>query len=312
MGVVGTGNISAVFNGTANLEAKDEATVVAKISGVVKEILVEEGYYVRQGQILARLDDEQQKYKLNQAFANLNKLKSEYQRNEELFRKQLISADTYDKVKYDYESLKASYDLAELELKYAAIRAPINGVISERFVKTGNMITINEPTFKITDFDPLNALLYVPERHLSKLAKNQSVELAVDAIPGSRFTGHVERISPVVDPGSGTFKVTIEVRDPQRELKPGMFGRVNIVYDVHQSTLLVPKEAVITEDKQTSVFIIRGDTIAFRQKVTMGYTNTTHLEILNGLKEGDTVVTIGQASLKDRTKVQIIPKMAVN
>lgn len=302
------GDIAAVFSGTATLEAENEATVVAKAPGVVKQILVEEGNYVSKGQILAKLDDEQQVYRLNQAKANLNRLQNEYDRSKGMFEKNLISADAFDKVKFDFEAIKASYDLADLDLKYAAIRAPISGVVSNRYIKVGNMIQLNQQTFRITDFDPLNAILFVPERHLNKLAKGQKVKIGVDALSNYSFEGVIDRISPVVDPQSGTFKVTAIVRDPGNKLKPGMFGRVNIIYDVHAKTLLVPKEAVMTEDKESSVFVIQ-DTIAFRRMVKIGYINTTHLEITDGLQVGDTIVTIGQASLKDSARVEVIPSV---
>ena len=106
IGNVEVGNVAAVFSGTANLEAEGEATVVAKVSGVVRKIYVEEGMNVKEGQILAKLDDEQLIFRLNQARADLNKLKNEFKRSEELFAKNLISADAFDKVKYDNESKK--------------------------------------------------------------------------------------------------------------------------------------------------------------------------------------------------------------
>ncbi len=309
--LVKTGSISAVFSGTANLEAENEATVVAKVSGTIKRIKVEEGDYVKMGQILAKLDDEQLKFKLNQAKANLEKIRNDDARSEKLFKKNLISADAFDKVKYEFEALKAAHDLATLELDYSGIRAPISGIIAERFVKEGNMININEPTFKITDFDPLHAILHVPERHLSKLKTGQEVDLKADALDGILFSGHIKRISPVVDPNTGTFKVTIEVADNSNKLKPGMFGRVNIIYDIHDNTTLVPKESVITEDKESAVFVVQ-DTIALKKIVETGYINSSHVEITNGLKEGDTVVTVGQASLKDSARVQIISQIATN
>ncbi len=306
---VKTGNISAVFSGTANLEAEGEAIVVAKVAGVVKSILSEEGDFVKKGQILAKLDDEQPVFRLNQAKANLNKIKNDMERNEKLYKENLISAEAFDKIKYEYESLKAAFDLARLEVNYTSIRAPISGVVSNRFIKEGNMININDPSFKITDFDPLNAILYVPERNISKLEKNQPVEFSVDAIPGLKFTGHVERISPVVDPNSGTIKVTIEIQDPLKKLKPGMFGRTNIIYKVHENTLLVPKEAILTEDKETSIYVIK-DSVAYRKIITCGYINTSFTEIIDGLTDGDTIVTIGQGSLKDSAKVQVISGLA--
>jgi RND family efflux transporter MFP subunit len=167
------------------------------------------------------------------------------------------------------------------------------------------MINQNDATFRITQFRSLNAILHVPERQMGKLQRGQRVNLNFDALSEKSFDGYVERISPIVDPSSGTIKVTVRMSDPQRLLKPGMFGRVNIIYDIHNETLLIPKEAVITEDRESYVYIVK-DTLVFQQNVKTGFTNATHLEILNGLSEGDTVVTIGQTSLKDSAKVQII------
>jgi len=304
-------DVSAFFSGTATLEAEEEAVVVARVPGVVKEILAEEGDRVKRGQILARLDDEQLRFRLNQAQADFNKLSKEHERSEELFRKNLISADAYDKVKFEYEAIKAALDLAQLELNYCAIRAPIDGIIASRFIKTGNMVNTNEQTFKITDFEPLNAMLFIPERHMRKLELRQPVSITVDAVPDNDFTGFVKLISPVIDPQSGTCKVTIEVNDPKNRLKPGMFGRVNIIYDTHHQTLLVPKEAILSEDKESALFVVR-DSIALRKVVNCGYVNGTHVEILDGVKEGDTVVTIGQASLKDSSQVDIIGGLTAN
>lgn len=304
---VAHGNVAAFFSGTATLEAEAEAMVVAKVPGVVKEILVEEGSYVRAGQVLARLDDEKLALQVQQAAANLRKLENDFHRNEELFNKSLISAEVHQRAQFEYESQKAAFDLAKLELDYAAIRAPINGVVAERRIKVGNMVLANVPAFKVTSFDPLLAVLFVPEREIGKLQANQAASLTVDAIAGAEFSGKIERISPVVDPTTGTVKVTIEVRDESKRLKAGMFGRVNIVHDVHTNTLMVPKDAVLSEDKESAVFVVQ-DSLAFRKVVKTGYANATHIEVLEGVKDGDTVVTTGHGSLKDSSKVEVISK----
>jgi membrane fusion protein (multidrug efflux system) len=301
------GTVSAFFSGSATLEAEGDAVVVARVSGVMKEILVEEGGYVQAGQVLAKLDDEKPSVKLAQEEANLRKIENDFKRNEELFSKKLISDEIYQRSKSEYESQKASFNLAKLEFDYTSIRAPISGVISERKIKVGNMILANQPTFRITDFDPLLALIHVPEREISKLRVGQSAVLKVDAVSNVEFFGKIDRISPIVDPSTGTIKVTVEVRDPSRILRPGMFGRVNIVYDVHLNTLIVPKESILAEDSESAVFVVR-DSVAYRQIVKTGYANTTHIEIVSGVNFGDTVVTTGQGSLKDSSKVEIVSR----
>jgi len=299
------GDISAFFTGTATLEAEEETQVVAKVGGVVKRILVEEGDYVTSGQILAKLDDEKIAVQVERARANLRNLEEEYRRSEELFNGRMISAQQFKKAKYDYERQKAEYDLTSLDLGYTSIRAPISGVVAERLIKVGNMVLANQPTFSVTGMDPLLAVLHVPERQLGKLKVGHPASLEVDAVQGECFLGQIDRISPVVDPATGTVKVTVEIRDRTRSLKPGMFARVNIVHDVHTDAMLVPKGAIIAEDRKSCVFVVR-DSTAYRQTVETGYVNSSHIEVLSGVDAGDTVVTIGKGGLKDSSRVEMV------
>lgn len=299
------GSVEAFFSGTSTLEVEDEAEVVAKVSGVVKQIMVEEGQTVKVGQVLARLDDEKLAVLVAQAEANFRKLENNYQRNQELFDRKLISAELFQAAKFEFESQKAAFDLVKLDLEYASIRAPITGVIAERHIKVGNMVLNNAVTFKITGFDPLRAVLYVPEREVAKLAVGQSSILNIDALEGELYRGSIERISPVVDPMTGTVKVTVSVRNPGKKLKPGMFVRVSISYDIHENALLVPKDAILAEDTESAVFVVQ-DSTAYRRIVTTGYSNETQLEVTSGLELGETIVTTGQGSLKDSAKVEIL------
>lgn len=303
--LVKRGDVDASYTATTTLEAQDEAVVVAKTEGVIKKIYVEEGQHVKAGDILAKLDDEKLLYQLEGAKANLDKKQHEFERNKELYSKHLISSNAYETSKFELAALKSAYDLAKLSVDYTAIRAPISGVVSKRFIKPGNMLTQNQQTFVITDFDPLLATLHVPERELSKLKDGQPAILSTDALPGQRFKGTIDRISPVVDPATGTFKVTVAMRDPSHYLKPGMFGRVNIVYDTRHDALLVPRSAVITEDTESNVFVIDKG-VAHRTAVDVGYTDGGAVQIVDGVKEGESVVTVGQTSLKDGAKVQIV------
>lgn len=172
-------------------------------------------------------------------------------------------------------------------------------------VKKGNMIGIDQQVFRVTDFDPIQAILYVPEHERSKIRKGQRAELLADAIPGTLFTGKVERISPTIDPTTGTFKVTIYMDQNQDFLRPGMFGRVKIVYDTRENTKMIPKAAIISEDETQSVFVIK-DSLAFRKTIRTGYINGTSIEVIDGLEDGEMVVTTGQGSLTDSTKVNIV------
>ena len=299
------GDIVAVYSGTAPIEAFAEADVIAKVAGEVREILVEEGDDVTRGQVLARLDGERLRLELNQSEANLHKLQRDYERNVDLKEKGLISSGDFDKIRYEMEALEASFNLAKLELDYTRIRAPIDGVISERFIRLGNTISVNEAAFRITSFDPLVAYLHIPEREYRNIAKDQLVGIDIDALQGQRVIASVTRVSPVVDPQTGTFKITIEISDDARRIKPGMFGRISIVYDQHENVLQIPRSALLEESGETSVFVVEDDK-AVRKYVQTGYSNRGMIEITDGLKDGDRVVTVGQVGLKEDAVVAVI------
>jgi len=326
------GSVRASYSGTAALEAEDDAQVVAQVGGVVQKILVEEGDVVREGQVLARLEDDQYRYELAQAEARLATLSEDVRRHRELLKERIVSDEAYQRVRNECDAQKSAADLAKLRLDRAAIKAPIGGVVAERLIKPGNMVTPNQPVFRITDFDPLWAVLHVPEKELARLRAGQAAVVTADALDGKGFGGTVLRISPTVAGGSGTFKATIEVHDETRTLKPGMFTRVSIVHDVHEGVLLVPKDAVLTEDVESSVFVVEEKTepkaaetkdgkkadltatpagpylAAVKRPVTLGYINTTHVEIVGGVQQGDRVVTTGIGSLKDGARIKIVGK----
>lgn len=305
---VSRGDISAYYANTATLEAEQEATVVAKVRGIINEIYVEEGDEVKAGQVLAKIEDEQYRIEAARAKATLDRLQNEFQRNKELYEKNLVAAETYQNSQYEYESQKAAYDLAQLNLEHTSIKSPISGVISERFVKVGNMIGTDQQVYRVTDFSPLQAILHIPEHEMAKIRKDQRAELWVDALPNQTFLGHVERISPVVDAETGTFKVTVYVDETKDMLRPGMFGRIKIVYDTRENARMIPKSAIMSEDLAQSVYVIR-DSLAFKKQIQTGYSNGVNVEVVSGLEDGEMVVTIGQGSLQDSTKVDVISNL---
>lgn len=302
---VETGTAAAFFSGTASLEAEDEATVVAQVGGVVENVFVEEGQMVKAGTPLVQLNDDRLRLEVQRAAVTLGKLQRVFERMQTMRDKQLVSAEEYEQVRSDFEAQEVAHDLAKLELEYATVRAPIDGMVSKRHVKTGNMVRTNDATFQITDFDPLWAVMHVPERELDKLRIGQPATLRLDALPARGFSGVVTLISPTVDPETGTFRVVVEVRDPSRTAKPGMFGRIRVQYDAREKALLIPKSAVIEEDDRTSVFVVQ-DSLAHRTSVRTGYTDENRVEILDGLTAGAMVVVSGNSALRDSAAVEIV------
>ncbi|MBT8086441.1 MAG: efflux RND transporter periplasmic adaptor subunit [Gammaproteobacteria bacterium] len=299
------GDIYAVYSGTAPIEAYAEADVIAKVEGEIREILVEEGDDVSKGQTMARLDGDRLRLELNESQARLRKLQRDFQRNRELQEKGLISQGDFEKIQYELEALEASNNLASLQLNYTQIRAPIDGVVSQRFVKRGNMARVGDRLFRVTSLDPLVAYLFAPEGKYKHLAPGQPVVMEVDALRGERFFAEVTRVSPVIDSDTGTFKITVEISDPGRRVKPGMFARISIVYDRHENALQVPRPAIVGNDEDISVFVVE-DGVAVRKPVQAGFSEQGMIEITAGLTDDEHIITVGQVGLKDGSKVTVI------
>jgi len=321
--------ISASYSGTAALVTDNEAQVTSKASGVLKKLLVEEGMTVHEGQLLAELDDSAAVASVAQAEALMHKADATFAYAEQSIKKNLIPKRDYDQANFDMLSQHAAYQTAKLQLAYTRIVAPVSGVIAERSVKLGNLIQINQNMFRIIGMDPLQAVLNVPERQLGILKVGQPVDLEADALSGRKFTGTILRVAPAVDAASGTFRVTCEFRG-QSGLKPGMFGRIEIVYDHRDDALTVPRAAVIEEDGETAVFVVdkapppapskdekkaeaKTDTkaavavdkfVAHRKLVKVGYSEGDTVEIRGGIDEGAQVITVGRNAVRDGTSVQ--------
>jgi membrane fusion protein (multidrug efflux system) len=301
---VGRRAIAASYAGTAPLDARAESQVVAKTSGVALGVLVEEGQRVRAGQVLVRLDSARAALQAAQTAAQMRKLESNYARSRQLSEQKLISANDIDQIKYDLENARAANRLANLELSYANVVAPIAGVVAQVSIKPGNFVQINSPIVRIVDIDKLEATLNVPERELATLKAGLPVTLRVDALPGRDFAGTVDRVAPVVDSGSGTCRV-ICAFDNAGVLQPGMFGRLQINYDQRADALVIPRNALLDDESQPAVYTVR-DGKAVRTPVTLGYVDGEWVEVRGGLKQGDPVVTAGKVALREGSPVQVI------
>ena len=300
--------IAASYSGTAPLEARGESQVVAKVSGVALSVLAEEGQPVRAGQTLVRLDAARSALQAAQSAAQVHKLESNYARSRKLAAQQLVSANDNDQIRFDLENARAAYRLANLEVAYANVTAPISGVVAQRMIKPGNFVQANTPIFSIVDDSRLEAVLNVPERELATLHAGLPVTLDVDALPGRTFEGRIDRVAPVVDPKSGTFRVVCTF-DGSGMLQPGMFGRIRVDYDQRTDALTVPRVALLEDEGDPALFVVRAGK-AVRVPVKLGYLDGQWAEIREGVKAGDQVVTAGMVALRDGSDVQVIGQPA--
>lgn len=299
------GRVDAFYSSTTSLSAEEEAVVVARTQGVVEKLFAEEGDQVVAGQPLAQLDTRKLELEVKRTRTNIDSLQRAYARAEQLFEKKMISPDAFDEARFNLEREQASLALQLYDIEEATIRAPIDGVVTIRHIKLGNTLSPNNPAFEVKRTDTIEAILNVPERELSKLKDGQLANVRIDALGKQNFEGVVDRVAPQVDPQSGTFRVTIKLLNPDNLLKPGMFARVDVRFDVSENTLLVARDAVLTQKDENSVFVVR-DGLAMRQNVQLGYASGGEVEIREGLGEGDQVVITGQGGLRDGASVRIV------
>ena len=213
--------------------------------------------------------------------------------------------DAYDQGLFSFEREEASLNLQLYELEEATIKAPIEGFITTRYIKLGNTLRSGDQAFEIKRAAIVEATINVPEKEMLKLRAGQLAIASVDAVDGSEFKGIVDRVSPEVDPSTGTFRVTVSLENQSNRLKPGMFARIRIRYDTKENAVLVARDAVVTQKSENTVFVVSSGR-AIRQVVVLGYVMGDKVEVLNGLVEGDQVVVTGQGGMRDKALVRIV------
>ncbi|MEE9127898.1 MAG: efflux RND transporter periplasmic adaptor subunit [Planctomycetota bacterium] len=300
---LGRGEIESVLRSTTNLEAESSVKVYSQAARLVQELLVEEGDHVEKGQVLLRLLDDEQRSALARIKSQHEKESREYDRQKRLFMKELISEELFNNATYEMDQLAISMEDAERELSYAEVRAPFSGTITGRLVNLGDQVTVGQHLFDLVDFDSIVARIYVPEKDLPRLKVGQTAWVTSQA--GDQPTrGRVQRISPIVDPQTGTVKVTIAFRG-RGDVRPGMYVDVNLVTEIHHDALLVPKRALIYDQDQIFVYRLGEERRVERLLIESVLEDRENVEPTSGLEEGDEIVIAGQAGLKDNALVRL-------
>ena len=298
--------ISSYIGATANIVAENEVKIVAEADGRVERLLVEEGDFVRQGATLAVLNRGDAQMLRDKARVRASNSRIAFNRAKDLNAKQLMAQGDFEKIVMEKEVADAELAEAEWRLSKTTIRAPFTGRVTNRIINAGQHVRPGEPLFTLTDFDPLIARIFLPERDVISLKEGREVQMTLRAASDIVFRGRIRQISPVVDTATGTVKVTVEAVQPPAAVRPGAFVTVNIIRETRQSAIKVPREAVIRELRDAHVFVAHNG-IAKRRDVTLGIEEGAYVEAVNGLKAGEQVIIAGQGALKDGSPVKVLP-----
>lgn len=299
------GEISSFILLSSNLETERMADVYSRVQGVVEKILVEEGQTVSKGQILATLEADEYELASQRALVDFHKQESIFERAEQMHAKKLFSNEEFEQAKFTKESAEIAYKQAKLNLDYTRIESPISGVVGERLVRVGDRVQPSAKLFAVVNTEEIIAVIHVPEKEIGRIRIGQEAFVMSDHLANHQFLGKVKRVSPVVDPQSGTFKVTIGINNKSNKLRPGMFINVHVITETHMDAVLVPKPAIVYENENMNVFVVR-DSIAHKAVLNAGFQNYEFVEALNGLEPGDQIIIVGQSGLKDQTKVKVV------
>jgi membrane fusion protein (multidrug efflux system) len=298
------GPIVATYAATATLEAEKQAEVLARVGGVVRRIVREEGDRVESGGVLLEIENDEYRLRLAQATANRENLQAKFERLEPMARGNLVSQEEFDLTKSQLATAKAEEELAQLNLSYTQVASPFAGRVVQRLVDPGQNVQAGTPLFRVADFDPLLARIHVPSKEFRRLQADQPVDLVLDST-GARMQGRITLVSPTIDPQTGTIKITVEIPAYPAGTRPGDFAQVHVITEQRQSALLVPREAVLSE-KGEDILYVADAGVAERRVVSVGFTDATSAEILTGVAEGESVVIKGQRSLQDGASLLVL------
>jgi RND family efflux transporter MFP subunit len=310
--LVKRGSVSRTSVIAGMLEPIRTVGVNAQLSGILLKLNAEEGHRVRQGDVLAEIDARELEAQSRSAEASLKFAQSTVERSEQLFKQQILTAAELERDRASYESAKATSEQLKTRLGYARVVAPISGIITDKRIEAGDVVSNSTRLFTVADVSTLVTRVQVSELEVSTLRAGDVVPLTVDALGSQKVAGHIRRIFPSAD--SATRLVPVEVALSGRQLdglRPGYTVRATFALDKRDDALLVPSRAVSGPAGARAVYIVRSGQIE-RKAVRVGSDMAGLSEIIEGVAEGDSVIVSGTSTLREGAKARIVEPLGDN
>lgn len=295
-----------------SLKARQGVMVRPEVSGRIARLGFVDGRPVRQGQLLVQLDDTLQRAQLEQARAQASIARTNLQRSRELLAQSFVSQSAVDQNAAALQVAEAQVALAEAQVARMRVLAPFNGTAGLRVVDVGDYVKDGADIVKLEDLSSLEVEFALPERYVARTRPGLPVELTLDAIAGRSFRGQVVATNSQVDPNGRALLVRARVQNSESVLKPGMFARPRVVFATREGAVAVPEEALVPQGARQYLFKVvdgpDGRPVARRQEARIGLRVPGKVEILEGVKSGEVVVTAGHARLMrgEVTPVRVI------
>ena len=295
-----------------SLRSRRGVVLRPEVSGRITQLNFTDGQRVRKGQVLVQFDDQLPQAQLQQSMAELSIAQANQKRNQELVSQNFISQRSLDESAANLQVAQAKLALSKATADRLKIIAPFDGIVGIRSVNVGDYLKDGADIVNIEDLDAIFVDFRLPERFQSKVKTGQNASIDIDALPGRKYTARIQAIDPLIDTNGRSVGVRGCIDNRQLQLRPGMFARVNAVFGVRETAMVIPEEAIIPQGPK--VFVIKllpgtneKNRVSQRVEVKIGLRRPGKVEILEGLEPTDTVVANGQQRIqKDGTLVNLL------
>lgn len=293
---------------TGTVEALDDALVASETSGRVQSIR-ERGTIVRQGDVIAKIDDSIIRSAFDAAKAQYELAEDAFRRQTALHADSIISTLEYNSALAMRDQARAQLEQVQKQLNDANISAPISGRIEERFVREGELVGPGAPVVRIVNTDRVKLVAGVPERFAGDIREGSPVNVTFRSYSIDDLTARVTFAGNMINPDTRSYPVEIEISNPQRLLKPEMVADLQILRRVVDDSIIIPRSAIVRDEAGPNVFVLRegnGRQTAQLVSITTGITSGALVQVLDGLQDGDEIVTSGQNVLNQGDRVNIV------
>ncbi len=296
-------SVSETIEVPGSLLPYEETEIRAEVGGRIVSLNIREGAVVEKGTLLVKLFDEDLQAQLRKLKVQLQINEKTEERNRELLKINAISQQDYDLSTLNVENLKADIEATEIAISKTEIRAPYRGTVGLRNISVGSYISPSDVITTIRQVDQLKLEFSIPEKYAKEVGKGYKVRFRVDG--GHRdHSAEVIATENSVDPTTRTLRVRAVVTEKHAELVPGVFARINLQLGQDTAALLVPTQAVIPNIRNKQVVVLRHDSVTFAV-VETGIRDSAFVQVLRGIKPGDTVITSGLMAIRPNSKVKI-------
>lgn len=282
--------------------------VLAEVSGRVMNKEVDEGKTVEKGKVIARLDKRDYENAYNSILASYKAATATLNRLKELRKGELSTRSQLDDAQAQVDTLKASLDTAKLNLERTVIRAPIKGMVNRVFIDEGQYLNQYQKVVEILQTDRVKVNVGIPESNADAVRKIETFDVTIDALGDRQFKAEKNHFSRTADAMARLYNLELSLPNPGGLILPDMFARVLVVKQEVDDALVVPLYSVINRKDKLIVFVEDGGMVSSRE-VELGIQEGWQVEITNGLSKGDRVVVVGNRSVSDGQKVNVIKEI---